>query len=209
MKKTTLLSLFIFCIIIAFPVQTNAASAKKKALNGYEKILNSSKIRLYISDSAAYDDYLESKDMSFALAYIDDDSVPEMIIRRTDKMEFWPGYDSIIFTWKNSKVKRLNVKPSGSAYKVTKYYKKTGVFINHSNFGETMYVKLAKGKTSLELSCREGSFKDSGKPEYSNKTRDLSGSEFKLELKKLVKNKKASKLKFYKNTTVNRKKHLK
>lgn len=72
-----------------------------------------------------------------------------------------------------------------------------------------MYMKLAKGKTSLVLYYREGSFTDSGKPEYSNKTRDLSGGEFKLELKKLVKNKKASKLKFYKNTTVNRKKHLK
>lgn len=88
MKKTTLLSLFIFCVIISFPIQANAASAKKKALNGYEKILKSSKIRLHISDSAAYDDYLESKDMSFALAYIDGDSVPEMIIRRTDRMEF-------------------------------------------------------------------------------------------------------------------------
>lgn len=213
-KRITVIFLFIMVFLGLWKesaITTNATSTKKQALSGYAQMMEQPRLKVYDEGSDEGDNilYINTKKLSFALAYIDNDSIPEMIVRRADGSDFGLEFDAIIYTWNNGKVKRLHIDPFGEAFQVTGYYKKTGVFIDHGAYGETMYIKLSNGKTKRKMFSVDALFSEEGKNEYYGLNgKRMSKSKFKHQLDKLVKHKKQSRFVFHKNTVKNRKKYL-
>lgn len=195
-----------------------AASAKTKALKAYGKLMAKSKTA----------DFTQNSSSSFALAYIDNDKIPELIIQN-----FYGGMikgNYAVYTYRNGKVKRV-AGPDTLGTSIS-YYKKKGVIrgslwytVPMGGPGEgTTYCQMKKGKIVSILKKEvfepneaygrtktESSwfYDTSGK---GNKFKSLSKKSFNSKLKKMTGSKKPTTLKsikFYENTAANRKKYLK
>ena len=197
MLKRLLLVTILFALMLA-PLNASAASQKTKAMKAYKS-------------------YMAKKGSSarFAVAYLDKDSVPELIYYVPSK----PLYT--VFTWKSGKMKTMfsadYSKDVSNLYDFTHYYKKKGVLLavpysGAAGISGKNYFAYSGGKYKCVLS-RNNSF---GKISYYKvsgtktlKYTKISASQFNKSLKKLVGNTKASKLAYYKNTAANRTKRLK
>lgn len=203
MKKIKRMSLLVvtFIAILFGSTMVFAASQKSKAISAYKKYMAS-----------------EPSTSEFALIYLDNDSVPELVFR-------WKG-----FTFRNGKMKEL--KPSGRAVFSSQYvlagfegyYKKTGILRTQWGGGDfswiDYYAKMngTKVKAVLAKSTVADPITDYNNITYHHEYYRQSGSAFKEmksksqfnnALKKYINNNKYIKIKFRKNTASNRKKYLK
>lgn len=153
---------------------------------------------------------------SFAFAYIDNNSVPELVIQ-----SYWSGsmfgyYE--IYTYRNGKARRIDVNLGVSF----EYYKKTGVlsdsyWYTHPQGGpgsRTTYYKLKNGKitatlSKVKLEPNEMYNREKTVYNYNLNSKSIKKSKYNTQLKKLTGSKKAVTPAFYKNTAANRKKYIK
>ena len=222
--KTTLLLLL--CTAFIMPKANGyALTERQKALNAYAKYLSYSKtyvlkygtpyVHYIVSGRFGEAKYNGTKASStdFAIMYINNDDIPELIVRTKDKR-----YYSVL-TYRKGKVVRLKGTQEDGTYDTVKgYYKKTGVFfdVRTADFGidRRIYYKMNATKASdkLEIWINNKGSKPSKDYEYitsSGKTVSCNHSMFKEKLKNLTKGKKPTSIKYYKNTAKNRNKVLK
>lgn len=223
-KRTKRNVFMLMCLLLLAAVlipgrSVQAASGKKKALKAYSQFLSQSTVRWGQSTRP-----VTLSKCSFALAYIDKDSVPELILSSNGETSHADGYYQL-YTYKKGKVVRMDNLMDGAAY-----YKKKGVYCSsHSGTGgfEEYYFKISKGKAVYKLYAMDEKpigfdvNKDgrigwnyervtkARSPFYQSSTKKISKKEFQKQLKKLVgKTKKTIVKKYYKNTAVNRKTRL-
>lgn len=198
--------------------EAEAASKKKAALKAYTSFLSGKSINW---DGAL----VPLSKCSFTLAYIDKDTVPELVVCSNYNTSHAAGYYRL-YTYKKGKVVFVDNLMDGFSY-----YKKKGVYCGyHAGTGgeETYYHKFSKAKTTYKLYMmdeRSLAFDVNGdgkigrcyekvtkarNPYYRSATKKITKSEFNKQLKKLVgKTKKTTVRKYYANTASNRKKRLK
>lgn len=173
-----------------------AASPKSQALKAYKKFLSQKTINWGSGKK------LPSDKCSFALVYIDNNSVPELFVDGSSAgvQHIDGGY--MLYTVKKGKVKKIC-----KIVDMFSYYKKTGVFVTGTLLqGEYIAYRKLKGSSgNIKLRTEEYYTKKY----YNGKDKEISKSRFESQLKKLVGKKKKSIPKCRKNTTANRKKYLK
>lgn len=196
-------------VISAYNVQ--AASAKSQAIKAYNKFLSQKTIPWGYN---LYYTAVPADTLSFTMAYIDKDSIPELIIM-SSAVRQQAGF-ALLYTYKNGKMQFVsNIDMNGDLY----YYKKKGVLIDryiHSTevdkymkFSGTKLVKklsFSKAFGGRETYCKY--FKSDKRPDDS---KIISKAQFAKEVKKLIGRTKKSKIamgSLKKNTTVNRAKYL-
>ncbi|MCD8019572.1 MAG: hypothetical protein LUF92_08335 [Clostridiales bacterium] len=185
--KVALLTM-VCAIVLLLPVQTQAASAKKKALKAYKTFLSKQ------GSSTSYDD------ITFSIIYLNNDSVPELVFCK-DTVE-------TIYTYKNGAMKVIG---NGSTDSVLGYYKKTGIVKHQGSFYER-YERMKSGKLAdyLYVNYNFGTTNKNTYYKYSGSLRQqITNKKYQKLLKKYVGSKKLKTVKYHKNTAKNRKKYLK
>lgn len=191
MKKWGLLfSVLVCCVFIGSSTQVEAASSKAKALIAYKSMLSSeAKLMKYTCYEKEYMNL--KKDVTFALAYINNDSVPELILNVYDTQ--------YLFTYKNGKLTKVGeyfLQWHGAPSFV--YYRKTGVFraveFYHDSSWQDFYI-LKNGKQSHIV----GKWHAGNKVVYyaGANGKKISKASFSKLLKNKVKNTKATTIKTY------------
>lgn len=200
--------LLLFCVSLLIPsADAQAASTKSKAIKAYKKFLTQDTIRW---GNDTYYTAVPTKNCTFSLVYIDNNSVPELVVKNNQDITHVAGF-GVVYTYKNGKVQTVNnIQLDGKFY----YYKKKGIFLtSYCAMGQSCYTycKLNKGKSTAKLG-KQTDLDTKVKTYYkctSTGTTDISKAKFNSSLKKLVGSKKKSTAAFHKNTKANRKKYLK
>lgn len=213
MKKKTRITILLTTLLLlfAFAMPASAASTKSKALKAYKKLLAQKEITFVKSiDGTTTKESFPTSKMKFALVYLDNNTVPELVIDNLDNIPImyygeigFSCFGNAVFTYKGGKLKQLDVYTSN--WRLTKVYKKKGVFYSnnthHKKEAIYYYIKGTKtidiGYFSPVMYYKNGAFKP------------IKKSAFQKLLKKYVGSTKATKIKYYKNTAANRKKYLK
>lgn len=204
--------LLFFVMILAITLlipgrNVQAASAKTKALRAYKAFLEQETIQWGKDE---YYTAVPTKDCSFALAYIDKNAVPELILKNAKGITHVAGYGTV-YTYKNGKVQPVdNIQLDGAFY----YYKKTGIYVSNNFSGGYItltYNKMSGLKSTAKISESKNAFtKEKNYSKLSSTSyKRISKSKFNSTLKKLVGSKKRTTAKFYRNTKKNRAKYLK
>ena len=229
-KTTALKRGFVLVLSIAMllpAISGYAATPKQKAMKAYNKMMSRSTVSIkkkgakLLDPDGKYGGYedvakyapTKSSKTEFAIAYINNDNIPELIVRTNDKRYYG------IFTYKNGKVVRMTgTQEDGTFNTVKGYYKKTGAFfdVRSANFGidRDIYYKMSSTKAVPQMEVWTNSKGSKPSHEYSTFNRagkvfPINHGAFNYKLKKLSKGKKATIVKYYKNTAKNRKKILK
>lgn len=208
-KRSWLLLLCLLSIMVFLTALTSqAASTKTKAMKAYTKML--SKKNLKRDDYTVY----KTKNCYFSIAYIDNDSVPELIVYNTKDASHIQGWGAL-YTYRNGKVRYVSSMMLDGKKRLG-YYKKTGWFMDNTTYqgwGSDYFQKLSKAKISTAVSYEREVYNGKATGTYivvkKGSYKNIKAATFKRELKKNTKNKKLTKYKFYKNTSANRKKYLK
>ena len=205
--------------ITALPSQdVRAASKATKALKAYNRVLKRDSLKF-----GGGTETIKKKYMKFATAYIDKDSVPELVIHNVKKNS-GSGYieDGLVFTYKGGKVKRAGEINLHVESKI-RYYKKKGILISYDDAGDgefghfTEYMRLSGGTLSNTGLYKGYDFVQgqwvSGKMGDPDNDLDqgitYSESEYLAARNKMTGNKTPSKFKWHTNTSKHRKKYLK
>ena len=213
--------LLILALVIAMipAIPGEAASTKSKALAAYKKMLSQSTVTVVPKKvprrwgSRTYNP-AKAKNVFFSIAYIDNDSVPELILfdQATDYYGIW--------TYRNGKIVNLeyliNYQEPGYYNRIYGYYLKKGIFLTYHVFpddGHDMsYYKISNGKAK-EVLCRLKDKGDKSERYYctrSNGTyKQLAKRTFYNKLKSYIGSTKFRRLCVHRNTASNRKKFVK
>ena len=204
--KLTLLLLSITVMMLAFGGSAQAASKKAKALKAYDK---------FLSEREKAPGSLSNM---WGLAYLNKDNIPELLTYQASL----PGTGKpCIYTYKKNKVVFVSFNASGCYY--SHYYKKRGVAVSipvpvagykdTSGFKGYYTCNFKKAVSDRFFNLTVICEKDGGKyykPGKGDSGRaEISKSAFNKLLKAKVGKAKTTKVKYYKNTAKNRKKHLK
>lgn len=168
--------IIILVLILLFATPTMAASKKKKALKAYAAFLSKPSIKRGTWPT------LYTKNCRFAIAYIDNNNTPEMVLYHEDSCHAL-GWLSL-YTFRGGKVSLVGYM-YGDYLATLGYYKKTGFILDNYTIqgsGGYWYHKLSKGKLVA----------------YDDRV-----------LKKVIRRKKLTKYRFHKNTKKNRRRYLK
>ena len=174
-----------------------------------KRLGNTDTVRIHYEDGyveGGWLKYSRQSDIDFAVAYIDNNNVPELILRRPDKRGCACAY---VYTYRKGKVVRVRYPFSkmefgrdGSSTEITGYYKKKGIFLFEVLMGDQRYyLRLKNGKAKM-IAWNTGGYTDY--PNYP-KTK----SKYKRVLRKYTGGKKKTKIKWHVNTMANRNKYLK
>ena len=164
--------------------------------------------------------------MEFALAYIDNDSVPELIVRSRESIS---SYDQSIrvtlcgvFTWKSGKVYRTGYSSTNSNLKneplFIGYYEKKGVYLMRTApwWGTCDdYMMLSGNKATRKIGKEVweidggGTVYELGVRTATSEPTSISKATFEKELNKLTGGAKIKSAVFRKNTKANRTAYLK
>ena len=197
-------------VMLLCPLEIQAASQKTKAITAYKNMLSKETMQW------GNDDYYKAVPTSkcaFTLAYIDNNSVPELIVYTGDVSR--PAGNAVIYTYRNGKVQVVTNTYTGHFYvdnTVFSYYKKKGIFISTYVMGGVTdnYYRLSKNKANKKLTAGNSFIYGKSWYKFSGKTdKKTTKSKFNKALKKLVGSTKKTNAKFYWNTSANRKKYLK
>ena len=209
MLTILLCMLSVFLAVPSYQVQ--AASAKKKAMKAYSKMLSKKKIK---RDSATV---YKGKNCYFAIAYIDNNNVPELIIYNTKDSSHAQGWGAL-YTYRKGKVKLVCPLTLDNRNRMG-YYKKTGWFMDNGTwqgYGGDSIQKLKNGKVLSNLIYGRSTYDNGYKVVIDGYSITQNGSymtvdatTFNRSLSYNTKNRAFKKYKFYKNTKANRKKYLK
>ena len=209
--------LIVLSVIVLMPaVSAFAVTPKQQALSAYSRWLSGAKVQVMPKGFKAFDDAVieavPASKTEFAIAYINNDSIPELIVRTSDKHFF------SILTFKNGKIVRVFYEDD--MYNTVKgYYSKTGMFVDTRTGGfhinkEFYYLMGTAGVTRR---FENSFFKDTGEKYYdyyskNNNVRPVrlkNHTEFKNKLLTFTKGKALTPVRFYKDTAANRKNVLK
>lgn len=218
MKKEKILKkiLILVCIIMIVCINSftiKAASKKEKALQAYDEMLSRSSFNVksdgMIGNKKIIVKY-QTINSSFAIAYIDKNSIPELIVQNFSDTSHVAGYGAI-FTYKNGKVKQI---AALSLNEFLKYYKKKGVIIDTYSgmgFSEQSYKKISNGKIKAFASTSKNFGNPGSKKRvyYDAGYHRISKNNFNKLIKKYVKSTKPAKVEFIQNTIENRRQYLK
>lgn len=220
--KRILGHLLILAMVIAMvpAMPGEAASKKSKAISAYKKMLSKNTVTV-IPKKIRFGRFLrtrepaKSKNVMFAIAYIDNDSVPELIL--LDSATEFCG----IWTFRNGKVENVDIIqaaydiPKGYGTKVTGYYKRKGIFQEVSVFPggyNKSFSKISNG-TAEEVLFAVKDRGDTAEQYYYNgsdgASKKISKGKFNKKLKSYIGSTKLTKTVMRKNTESNRKKYLK
>ncbi len=190
LKFLTMTLMLVLILALVPHVQSEAASAKKKALKAYKEFLAVGRS----ADGRTIEE--------FCTALITNDNVPELICEDL--------YTTYIYTYKGGNMKLLF---EDSSYYVYSYYKKKNALRTqyaHRGYQTTRYLKYSKGEYQEKLLMEKWT---SGGTRYNKcvkyDTKKISKSSFNKQLKSYVGSAKATKFKLYKNTASQRNKRLK
>lgn len=190
-----IITAMICCLLICSNIQVNAASKTKvKAVKAYSELLKKSKI----GDSSYR---AASKSCEFALVYLDNNSIPELIVRDTSTGVCW------VYAYRGGKVKLSEAVFLRNFY----YYKKAGIYLVSGygfNWGGEFYYKFSKGKSTLQYEKNDEFFDGVSYMKGKNRVQ-ITKTEYNRGVKKLIGSRKKIAAKFYKNTKTNRSKYLK
>lgn len=175
----------------------------KKALKAYKSMLSKETMRWGTDD---YYTAVPTKNCDFAVAYIDNDFIPELIVYNGLDITHAAGH-GVLYTYKNGKVRVVeNIHLDGSF----SYYEKKSVFVGDYVMGGITYhyYKMKNGKATRVLRMGEENFR--GMFYYDDvREQEMSKKEFDNALKKLVGSSKKKNLILRENTADARKKYLK
>lgn len=210
MKKLRSLFLVMLCVVLAVPcMNVSAATQKQKALKAYKKFLSTSKVNVLRRGDTYYDSRNDSSvvykgtkagNVKFALAYINNDDIPDLVLTANMGGLQYYGF----FTYRSGKVRRITVQAC-EYDKVIGYYKKTGVFVqrHYSDGVLGNWIYMSMGKTSAYImGSKDGSY-------YVIRERMMTKKGFNNTIKKETRNRSLTKFKFFKNTKTNRNKKIK
>ena len=209
-----LIFMLVFTAIPAMPGE--AASTKSKALSAYKKKLSASKVTVLPAGKKVMnrnDDYVTYRyskraKVKFAIAYINNDNVPELILE--DK-----NYGYGVWAYKGGKVKC--VLWGDTYYSPYGYYRKKGIYEDIAWSEGTPFTKCFYQFKNGKMTGKLHKFVyEQGRPEAdyyqisssSRYPKEISKAVFKKKLKSYVGNTKVTKLSLKSNTSSNRKKYL-
>ena len=208
--------LLILAIVIAMipAVPGEAASQKSKALSAYKKMLNKSTVTVLPKGKKVTDwnNYkavkyqgTKAKYVKFCIAYIDSDSVPELILADTNQLYYG------LWTYKSGKVKCLYYDDNGAP---VGYYKKKWIFRGESYSEGSIYYmewfKISGVKVKSVITVVQNEVDEWGEfTEYYVGDKEVSRSTYKKKLKSYTGGKAMTKLVMRTDTSANRKKYLK
>ena len=216
LNRVLKLLLILALVITMIPaVPGEAASTKSRALKAYRKKLSHSTVTVLpkgkrvINRNDNYVTYKSSKkkNVKFALAYIDNNNVPELILEDLNY-----GYG--VWAYKNGKVTCIHW---GDTYdEPYGYYRKKGIYEDRAwTTGSPFYKRFFQYKNGrltkklskfvFEIGEPEAEYYICTKPYYTK----VSKSAFRKKLKSYVGNTKVTKFKLKKNNSSNRRKYLK
>lgn len=223
-RKVSGFVLLLMLLLLLTDVHPQAASAKKKALKAYKAFLSKKTVTVIPNKTVlAEDDGFTIRykptpagKVRFAIAYLDNNSIPELLVLESSH-KYDSGSQGLgIFTWKNKKVVRVGylVGGAGVAYsyfspKSIGYYNRRALMIQ-SDVSEgvySTYYKLKNGKLKMEIYKADYY----GEVSYGRGAsyKELSRKQFNRLIRRLTKGKKMKKLVFRANTPANRKSYLK
>ncbi len=201
-KKIQGLLALLLCLSLAIPaVRVQAASEKSQAIMAYKQYLSSKE------NNGSFD---------FAMIYLDNDSVPELLVGGVN-----------LYTFEDGAMVHHSATFGDSGYG---YYKKKGVFVSmHTHFNvfdrsayeNWDYSKFAKSTITKKLfrDCvykTNSSGKVAGKKKYTYSKYNTKGttvktskSKFRSILKQMVGKEKMTKIQMHHNTSANRNQYLK
>ena len=212
MKKLRSLLLAMLCVVLIVPsMNVSAVTQRQTALNAYKKFLSTAKVNVLRSGDTYYDArndrsvvYRGTKaaNVKFALANINKDGIPELIL--TTSMGGLQYFG--LFTYRCGRVRRITVmacehdRPIG-------YYKETGVFVqrSYSNgvLGDWKYMHADRIKAYIMGSKgKDGSY-------YVIYEKEMTKNGFNARIRKETGGRSLSKFIFYQNTKINRSKKIK
>ena len=218
MVKALELFLILMLVLTAIPAMPGeAASTKSRALSAYKKKLSASKVTVLPAGKKVqnrndrYVTYRYSKraNVKFAIAYINNDNVPELILEDRHY-----GYG--VWTYKSGKVKCVHW--GDTYYSPYGYYRKKGIYEDiswseGSPFTKCFYqFKNGKMTEKLNKFVYEEGRPDADYYQFSGSSRypkEISKAVFKKKLKSYVGKTNVTKLSLKTNTSSNRKKYLK
>ena len=135
-RFTGIIAMMVMVAVMLMPLGVQAASQKSMAIQAYKKFLSNATIPWE-------DDWnVRASRCWFALAYIDNNNVPELIVSNSLDVPHAGGHGRI-FTYKNGKVQRVaDLYMDNSKFS---YYKKKGVYADsYAQGGVTnTYYKLS------------------------------------------------------------------
>ena len=221
-KRFKAILLLLLCVTLAFPrIDSSAKSAQYyQAMKAYKTWLGRNTVCVIKRGRSYYDinafrkkTYSTSRasDVKFALAYIDNDGIPELIIS-TKLNSNCTLYG--ILTFKNGKIYRVFDADGWDRF--GGYYYRTGYFLNNSisegipiNRDYMLLSKTSVRRVFYKFDCsyRMKSLADSDS--YSINGKDVSKSTFYSRLKTATKGKSITFPKVYQNTAANRNRILK
>lgn len=203
--------LFMLVLLVTIcPMEAQAASKKTKAIKAYKAMLSEKTMRWGLD---TYYKAVPTDKCSFTIAYIDNDSVPELIVYSGYVSR--PAGNMLIYTYRNGKAQVVKNTVTGRYYAdggEFSYYRKKGIFISCYCAGGVTdnYCRMSRNKAGYKLKADNSLMY--GKSYYrcaGEKMKKITKKDFDKALKKLVGSKKKTTAKFYKNTASNRKKYLK
>ena len=213
-KLQRITALFILVLIFAMGIETAnsyAASQKRKALKAYRHLLEQEKINFEEEEDIEEGSWDKLENMQFAIAYIDKDKVPELIIYSGEGNEHGIYGAGILYTYKKNRLRRVGNLGISIAKRV-RYYKRKGyimdVVYDDMEHDWIEFTKLSGTKLKYCSTGTEYDY-DHNKWRYTYKGKYCSKSSYKTKIRKMTRRKSASKFKWRKNTYENRKKYLK
>ena len=207
MKKLTKqfkgILLVMLCVILMVPhVNANAATQRQQAMTAYKKMLSAS--RVYYYRTLTYHGSL-SKNVYFGLAYINNDGIPELVLRA--KCNGVSLYS--VWTYKNGKAVRVAYGNGGSVFKG--YFNKTGIYLERAYSDGTpftdSYYRLSGTSATRVISKFDYGY--GGGADYSIGNRSCSASAFAAKRRSITKGLAMKKVSYVKNSASSRKAKLK
>ena len=213
-KQLKSMLLIMLCVILIGPsMNVSAATQRQKAMAAYKNVSSGSRVYVvpnnqYIMDFFHFRrDYHGSlpKNVYFGLAYIDGDSIPELVLQA--KCNGITIYS--VWTYKNGKAYRAYY--NRGTRQLRGYFQKTGMFKEKGISGDYSYAETyykLSGTTS-KFMLDKWVFTNGNETDYWIGTRTCTAKAYAAKLKSLTKGLKMKKISFVKNTGTNRKAKLK
>ena len=206
--------MYLMCVLVMAPSQNvQAASNKTKALKAYRSMM--AKKELKIDDWTTY----QTKNCRFAIAYIDNNSIPELIVYNNKDVSHIQGFGAL-YTYRKGKVQLVSTLTLDTRSRLGYYYK-TGWFMDNTTYqgyGTDTIQKLAAGKLKTDTVYYRSVEYNGSKYVITGYSMMANGSyqsydatTFNRSLMENTRdknNKKFRTFKFYKNTKKNRLKYL-
>lgn len=206
-----ILMCLMFVLVMVPSQNAQAASNKTKALKAYRSML--AKKTLKVNDWTTY----QTKNCRFAIAYIDDNSVPELIVYNDKDVSHFQGFGAL-YTYHKGKVQLVSTLTLDTRSRLG-YYKRTGWFMDNTTYqgyGTDTIQKLAAGKLKTNtvyyrsVEYNGSRYVITGFSMMANGSyQSYDATTFNRSLTHNTKGEKFRKFKFYKNTKKNRLKYLK